>query len=201
MAAGCSEGTDIRGAGRAIPGRLVLVVGPSGAGKDTLLRLAQQGIGGDATIVFVRRVVTRPASAAEDNIEASFEDFARAEANGGFALSWSAHGHRYGVSRAIETDLAAGKTVVVNVSRTMIELARRRFGNVLVVYIDARRELRAVRLASRSRESADSIAERLPVDSAGEPETQSCDILIENNGDPRDAALQLAACLTSRHGG
>ncbi len=49
------------------PGRLVLVVGPSGAGKDTLIGLAQAACAEDGTIVFPRRVVTREASASEDN--------------------------------------------------------------------------------------------------------------------------------------
>lgn len=42
------------------PGRLVLVVGPSGAGKDTVLTLARDACRG--TVLFPRRVVTRPAS-------------------------------------------------------------------------------------------------------------------------------------------
>ncbi len=48
-------------------GRLVVVVGPSGAGKDTLIARARVRLAGDPTIVFPLRLVTRTASAAEDH--------------------------------------------------------------------------------------------------------------------------------------
>ncbi|MGY3471219.1 energy-coupling factor transporter ATP-binding protein EcfA2 [Bradyrhizobium sp. LM6.11] len=77
------------------PGRLVLVVGPSGAGKDTLLRLAQAACVDDRDVVFPRRVVTRESSADEDNVAVSADEFRRAREHGDFAVHWEAHGHSY----------------------------------------------------------------------------------------------------------
>src|SRR6188508_934195 len=91
------------------PGRLVLVVGPSGAGKDTLLGLARAACTDDRRIVFPRRVVTRQASAAEDNDQMSAEAFRQAAAQGAFAISWEAHGHAYGLLRSIDDDIRAGR--------------------------------------------------------------------------------------------
>ena len=75
------------------PGRLVLVVGPSGAGKDSLLREAARILAADRHIVFPRRVITRPShDATEAHDSLSVADFLEAQAEGRFALSWEAHG-------------------------------------------------------------------------------------------------------------
>ena len=50
-------------------GHLVLVVGPSGAGKDTLINGARETLAQHHTIRVVRRVVTRASSQWEDHIE------------------------------------------------------------------------------------------------------------------------------------
>ena len=42
-------------------GAFVAIVGPSGAGKDTLICYARDRLRGEACVDFVRRVVTRPA--------------------------------------------------------------------------------------------------------------------------------------------
>jgi ribose 1,5-bisphosphokinase len=143
------------------PGKLVLVVGPSGAGKDTLLRLAQAACADDSTIVFVRRIVTREASDAEDNEQVSMEGFRDAQARGAFAVHWEAHGHAYGLPRSIEDDIRAGRTVVANVSRTVIPALRHAFANVMVISITAPADVLAARLAMRKRGSDGSIAQRL----------------------------------------
>jgi ribose 1,5-bisphosphokinase len=152
--------SDVR-AGAIGPGRLVLVVGPSGAGKDTLIGLARDACAGDASIVFPRRVVTREASAFEDNEQVSVEDFRQGRNDGEFSMHWEAHGHGYALRRAIDDDIRAGRTVVANVSRTVIEAMRRAYADVVVVSITAPREILRERLAARARGSDGQLSERL----------------------------------------
>jgi ribose 1,5-bisphosphokinase len=143
------------------PGRLILVVGPSGAGKDTLLGLAKGACAEDHDIVFPRRIVTREASSAEDNVAVTPDEFRRGSDHGDFAAHWEAHGLSYALSVEINDDIRAGRTVVVNVSRTVIGVLRHAYANVVVVAITAPPDVLAQRLAARARHSDGSIAERL----------------------------------------
>lgn len=167
-------------AGAIGPGRLVLVVGPSGAGKDTLLRLVQAACADDRDIVFPRRVVTRASSADEDNIALSPDEFARARDHGDFAVHWDAHGHSYALPLEINDDIRAGRAVVVNVSRTVIAALRGTYTNVVVVAITAPPDVLAQRLAARARHSDGNIADRLArsVDDA----SANADVTILNAG-------------------
>jgi ribose 1,5-bisphosphokinase len=143
------------------PGRLILVVGPSGAGKDTLLGLAKAACADDGNIVFPRRVVTREASMSEDNEEVTPDAFQHALARHEYAMHWEAHGHCYALPRAIDDDIRAGRTVIANVSRTVIGAMRRGYVNVAVVSITAPPEVLAERLAMRARGSDGKIEQRL----------------------------------------
>jgi ribose 1,5-bisphosphokinase len=143
------------------PGRLILVVGPSGDGKDTLLGLAKAACAEDHDIVFPRRFVTREPSAAEDNVPMSADEFGRALEQGGFAVQWEAHGHAYALPIEINGDIRAGRTVVANVSRTVLDDLRRAYANVVVVAITAPPEVLAERLAARARVSDGNIRHRL----------------------------------------
>ena len=143
------------------PGRLVLVVGPSGAGKDTLLGLARAACADDGNVVFPRRVVTREASASEDNVQVTLDAFRQARARGDFALHWEAHGHCYALPRAIDDDIRAGRTVVANLSRTVVDAIRRGYADVTVVLITAPPAMLSQRLAARARSSDGQIESRL----------------------------------------
>jgi phosphonate metabolism protein PhnN/1,5-bisphosphokinase (PRPP-forming) len=136
---------------------LVLVVGPSGAGKDTLLNAARRALAGDARFRFVRRVITRPADpAGEDHEPVTDADFAARD----FALQWQAHGLRYGIPADVAHDAASGVVMVANVSRGVIDEAATRFP-VRVIEVTAPPRILAERLAARGRETAADIAARL----------------------------------------
>jgi len=176
------------------PGRLILVVGPSGAGKDTLLGLAKFACAEDKDVVFPRRVVTREASAFEDNAQLSPEGFREALARGDFAMHWEAHGHSYGLPRAIDDDLRAGRSVVVNVSRTVIDAARRAYANVTVIAITAPPDVLAERLKMRARGSDGRVEPRMnrTIDAT------TPDVTILNVGRPEDHARRLVQAIKSK---
>lgn len=167
----------------------MLVVGPSGAGKDTLIALAQAACTDDAKIVFPRRAVTREASEHEVNDPVSPAEFEQARARGDFALHWDAHGLRYGVPKSIDAHLEAGRSVVINVSRTVIAPARRLYANVTVVLITAPAEVLASRLAARDRKSDGKLDDRLRR-SVGMPDAAP-DVIVSNIGRAEDHAGEL----------
>ena len=142
-------------------GRFVLVVGPSGAGKDTVIAGAKAACGGDPTIVFPRRLVTRPATEAEDHDSLSDSDFDRGVNNGMFAFWWQAHGLKYGIPRSAEDDIRAGRTVVCNVSRGIVADVRTRYVRVDAVLVTAPVDILSARLSGRSRQTDGSVALRI----------------------------------------
>lgn len=135
------------------------VVGPSGAGKDTLMEAARAA---DPSVVLVRRVVTRPEAAGGEDFQGVTRDgFARMKADGAFALDWEAHGLSYGIPAGLHDDIAAGRKVLFNGSRAMLGEAARVFPGLHVLHVTANDRVLADRLRARGRESEADIAARL----------------------------------------
>jgi len=144
----------------ATSGRLILIVGPSGAGKDTLINAARARFRGDTRFIFPRRIVSRPGSAHEDNAYLDADTLAWLALEEAFALSWQAHGLSYAIPRSIETTLAGGAAVICNVSRAVVDAARARYPTS-VIQIEASPEALAARLAGRGRASDGDLGKRL----------------------------------------
>src|SRR5476649_323603 len=99
-------------------GPLVYVMGPSGAGKDSVLNRARTLLAEKAPVVFAHRYITRPAEAGgENHIELSPTEFGLRRTHGLFAFHWRAHGNEYGIGREVYSWRRAGLTVVVSGSR------------------------------------------------------------------------------------
>lgn len=143
-------------------GSLVYVMGPSGAGKDSVLVRARALLPPDAPVVFAHRYITRPAdTGGENHVAVTRAEFAMRRAHGLFAYHWHAHGNDYAVGREIHDWRAAGLTVVVSGSRDHFLRTGGLDSQARPVLITAPAERLKQRLAGRGRESAIETAERL----------------------------------------
>jgi len=147
--------------GAAAVGALILVVGPSGVGKDTLLAGACLALAADPLFGFARRDITRAADAGgEDHREVSLSEFNSTVAADGYLLHWTAHGLWYGLPASLQRQRDLGCNVVANGSRAVLAEARARLAPVRVVVISAPARLVQARLVARGRESVADIEAR-----------------------------------------
>ena len=176
-------------------GMLVVVVGPSGVGKDTLLAAAARHFASEERMLFVRRAITRDAaSGGEDHDAVSRETFDQMVADGAFSIWWGAHGLKYGVPRSACDEMAKGRIAVVNGSRSALNVFSRVFSRVKVISITARPEVLAERLAARGRESREDILNRLQRTPADLP--AGLDVTtIDNSGALEEAEKAFIAAL------
>lgn len=169
--------------------RLVAIVGPSGAGKDTLMALACAARPG---IRAARRVITRPAEAGGEDFEGvTPASFATRLAGGEFALHWRAHGLSYGIPKA---QLTGGGTVLFNASRAVLAEAQARFPGLRVVLVTAPPAVLAERLAMRGREDGADQAARLARAGFALPQGLAV-VEVVNDGTPETALARLLAAL------
>lgn len=144
------------------PGALVYVMGPSGCGKDSLMRYARGKLDEAGDIAFAHRYITRPPEAGgENHVALSEREFAARRRMGLFALHWRAHGRSYGVGIEVDAWLSRGWTVVMNGSRACYPKARQRYPRLFGVLIDVSPEDLKTRLSARARESPQAIHTRL----------------------------------------
>ena len=148
---------------RSLPatGRLFYVVGPSGAGKDSLLGWVEQNMPADANLVVATRTITRPAHASEKYESISHEAFCQSSSAGQFSMQWQVNDVCYGVGRGIEADLKSGRDVIVNGSREYLPQLRCRFPDAQVIWVKADAQLVRQRIEMRQRETGAAIQHRV----------------------------------------
>ncbi|MEL5299784.1 ribose 1,5-bisphosphokinase [Serratia nevei] len=141
--------------------RLIYLMGPSGAGKDSLLAALRADA--DRAPLVAHRYITRPADAGcENHIALSEPEFLRRRAKGLFALDWQAHQQRYAFGIEVDLWLLQGIDVAVNGSRAHLPQAQQRYGaQLLPVCLQVSAAVLRRRLQDRGRESAEQIEQRL----------------------------------------
>jgi ribose 1,5-bisphosphokinase len=178
-------------------GLFAAIVGPSGAGKDSLIRALAERLADDPDFAVVKRFVTRAADIHEDHHSLDPVEFEQRARAGGFALTWRAHGLSYGVPIEVDAALGEGRTLVCNLSRAAITEARQRWPHVWAALISATPETLAARLAARGRETQTDRRARLERADAADVAAPP-DAIICNKGALEVAADRLYALLQAR---
>ncbi|QCB48460.1 phosphonate metabolism protein/1,5-bisphosphokinase (PRPP-forming) PhnN [Hydrogenophaga sp. PAMC20947] len=170
---------------------LIYIIGPSGAGKDSVLHTLRQTWPGAAKAHWARRTITRPAQpGGEQHETVDVATFDRLRAQGAFGLHWEANELRYGVRANELAALDQGRCVFVNGSRGHLPTLLTQWPEATVVHISAPPHVLAQRLAARGREKLPAIAARLQREvSLALPSNH---IAIQNDGPLQGAADTLA---------
>ncbi|MCL2655890.1 MAG: phosphonate metabolism protein/1,5-bisphosphokinase (PRPP-forming) PhnN [Betaproteobacteria bacterium] len=177
---------------------LIYLVGASGSGKDSLMRYARQHLAGEPGICFAHRYITRPAEAGgENHVALSADEFTSRRNSGLFALHWESHGLSYGIGIEINQWLGKGVSVVINGSRGYLPEARRRYPEILPVWIEVSPEVLHQRLLARGRESPAEVERRLARHRAM-PTVLRAGETIRNDGELEKAGKSLVALISQR---
>jgi ribose 1,5-bisphosphokinase len=175
-------------------GALFYVIGPSGAGKDSVIAWARTA-SDPARIAFAHRYITRPATIdAENHVALSVDEFEARRRHGWFALSWQSHGLSYGIGCEIDLWRAEGVGVVINGSRAHLAEAAARYPELRPVLVSAPADIREARLRARRREMGAALVERLN----GNVAIDHPQLAIIDNGGALDTAGQALVELLRR---
>jgi len=174
-----------------ILGTLFLIVGNSGSGKDSIISGVVKEYPSNLKQIYApKRYITRPPSESEKNISITPKEFRELEEKGGFALSWHIYELDYGIPKNIEKCLKKGHPVIVNVSRTVIEVARKKYKNTKVIFVEVPFEITLKRIKDRKRETEKLLKKRIERARQNQ-KLPTADFTVDNSGELDDAISQL----------
>ncbi len=137
---------------------LILIVGPSGSGKDTLIRACREYFRDWKRVNFCKRYITRPPDENEDNFYVCKRGFEVLKREGFFGIFWEAYNYMYGIPFY---EIKSGHCNFISVSRSVIKDVEKRYSRVITLCIQADKNEVKKRLFQRKREPEDIIERRL----------------------------------------
>jgi ribose 1,5-bisphosphokinase len=173
------------------PGRLLFIVGASGAGKDSLINTAVAHALLQDKLLLAPRVVTRSNQQSGSDQALTEQEYLKQRNAGIYLFSWQAHGYYYGIENDILLQLKEGNNILVNGSRAYIDSARENHPDVIIVGVEAKQQHLQKRLQKRGRESTENINERLARNSEYQSALQQADFVINNQQPVEQAAMDL----------
>jgi len=135
--------------------KIVLIVGASGVGKDTLLKESKKDLKKNCN--FIKRYITRKPDKSEKNYYVDDYAFELLKHNSFFVSTWSAHGNFYGIAK---NSIKSGLNII-SISRSKIKDFEKVFDDVYTIHVSVPKEELRNRLLLRDRESGEEIEKRL----------------------------------------
>jgi len=176
-----------------VPPLLIVISGPSGAGKDSVIRrMKELGV----PLHFVVTMTTRPPRPGEedgkDYIFVSEEEFERVLKEGGFLENAIVYGHRYGVPKEqVRKALESGKDVVMRVDVQGARTLRRLVPEAVFIFLIPSSEEELVRrLKTRSTEDEKALELRLSIAREEMKSLGEFDYVVINADGRLDEAVQ-----------
>lgn len=133
--------------------KVVLIVGASGVGKDSLIKAVQNKIEAN----FVKRYITRMPDNNESNFYLDDEAFENLKHTNFFVSSWEAHNNKYAIAHS---HIKEGLNII-SISRGAIKDFEKVFENCITINITVDEEILKQRLLNRGRESLEQIEKRI----------------------------------------
>ncbi len=170
----------------------VVISGPSGVGKDTVIQAA---LARDQSLATVATVKTRAPRPGEINgvhqVFLSEAEFDQWLAEDKLLEHAEVYGHRSGVPReAVETLLEAGRTVVLRTDVQGARTLKQRLVDPLLIFITAPAEARVRRMQLRAGDGDAEIVWRLAAAESEIAEADWFDVIIVNAEGLQDEAAQ-----------
>ena len=176
--------------------RLIYCMGPSGAGKDSLLDWLRAHLPTPCPVYWAQRTISRIAvPGGETHESVSPKTFAALCREQAFALHWEANSLSYGIRHAQLAPLAQGHWVLLNGSRAYLPEALAQFPDLVAVHISASPQVLRERLLSRGRETPDLVEARVQRAIAFLPPPGTASLEVHNDGALNDAGQQLLHAL------
>lgn len=172
--------------------RLIVISGPSGVGKDTVIERMREA---HPEFAFVVTATTRPRRPGEiDGVHYIFmerEEFIETRARGGFLESAEVYGNLYGVPRdRVQRALRAGKTVVVKVDvQGAATIRHMTSGGVFIFLTPPSMAELSRRLRGRKTDDPAALMERISTASRELRAVRDFDYVVFNENDRVDHAL------------